>query len=131
MTSSDGKSKYEVTFKAETCQLEPNCVPHCKESPCQYLCCHMVTCACYDYQHGHLCKHTHRVYSIHQSNQQTDIPKEGSSTSSSEQVDGYNSSDDVVYNGEEEEAKSQGNKFTGIRPSKSTQDQAGNIQSIV
>jgi len=74
------------------------------------------------------------VNSIHHRKQQTDIPKEGSSTSSSGPVDGYNNSNDAVYNGEEEEEivmKSQSNKFTGVRPSKSTQDQAGNIQCIV
>ena len=24
----------------------------------------MITCTCYDYQHGHLCKHAHKVKSL-------------------------------------------------------------------
>ena len=24
----------------------------------------MITCTCYDYQHGHLCKHTHKVKNL-------------------------------------------------------------------
>ena len=26
------------------------------------LCRHMVSCTCYDFQHGHLCKHSHKVH---------------------------------------------------------------------
>lgn len=26
----------------------------------------MISCDCYDYKHGHLCKHTHRIHRIQQ-----------------------------------------------------------------
>jgi len=46
-------------------------MPHCEADECHYLCRHnfMITCTCYDYQQGHLCKHTHKVYSVYQHQQ--------------------------------------------------------------
>ena len=29
----------------------------------------MITCTCYDCQHGHLCKHTHKVFHMHMQRQ--------------------------------------------------------------
>ena len=40
----------------------PNCIPHCQEQTCVYLCRHMLKCTCVDYVQGHLCKHVHKVY---------------------------------------------------------------------
>lgn len=44
-------------------------MPHCDEDGCCYLCRHMITCTCYDYQQGHLCKHSHKVYNVYQQGQ--------------------------------------------------------------
>ena len=44
-------------------------MPHCDEDGCCYLCRHMITCTCFDYQQGHLCKHSHKVYTVYQQRQ--------------------------------------------------------------
>ena len=46
---------------ATQCSKEPNCVPQCTASECRFLCRHQVTCTCWDYKEGHLCKHCHKV----------------------------------------------------------------------
>lgn len=64
--SSDHERQYTVKLVLMDCQGKPNCLPQCTQKECVYLCRHMVSCNCYDYQHGHLCKHTHRVHNIYQ-----------------------------------------------------------------
>jgi len=67
--SSDSKAQYIVEVLSSTCPDQPNCLPHCVEKECSYLCRHMISCTCYDFQHGHLCKHTHKVYHLHMQQQ--------------------------------------------------------------
>ena len=59
---------YDLTFSVNIllseCLNQPNCMPQCIEDDCLYLCRHMIACTCYDYQHGHLCKHVHKVKSL-------------------------------------------------------------------
>lgn len=57
--------QHTVVVLSVVCPSQPNCMPHCEEDGCHYLCRHMISCTCYDYQHGHLCKHSHKVYSLH------------------------------------------------------------------
>ena len=64
MDSSDSKSQYRVNILSSTCSEQPTCLPHCVENECSYLCRHMISCSCYDFQHGHLCKHSHKVHSL-------------------------------------------------------------------
>ena len=71
MDSSNSKSQYTVKVLSASCEDQPNCLPHCVEQDCSYLCRHMITCTCYDYQHGHLCKHTHKVHNFHWQQQHT------------------------------------------------------------
>lgn len=61
IVSSDAKTQYLVNILSSDCPNQPNCMPQCTEDECLYLCRHMITCTCYDYQQGHLCKHTHKV----------------------------------------------------------------------
>lgn len=67
--SSESKAQYIVEVLSSTCPDQPNCLPHCVEKECSYLCRHMISCTCYDFQHGHLCKHTHKVYHMHKQRQ--------------------------------------------------------------
>ena len=67
--SSDSKAQYIVEVLSSTCPDQPNCLPHCVEKDCSYLCRHMITCTCYDFQHGHLCKHTYKVFHMHMQRQ--------------------------------------------------------------
>ena len=32
----------------------------------------MILCTCYDFQHGHLCEHTHKVFHLHMQQQPVD-----------------------------------------------------------
>lgn len=65
LQSSSGTSEtYIVTLVAGECKLRPSCVPQCTMPECQYLCRHTYKCTCYDYQHGHLCKHVHKVHAF-------------------------------------------------------------------
>ena len=64
IVSSDAKTQYSVNILLSVCPNQPNCMPQCTEDDCLYLCRHMITCTCYDYQHGHLCKHTHKVKNL-------------------------------------------------------------------
>ena len=59
------KIQHTVVVLSMVCPSQPNCMPHCEEDGCHYLCRHMISCTCYDYQHGHLCKHSHKVYTLH------------------------------------------------------------------
>ena len=47
----------------------------------------MVTYACYDYQHGHLCKHCHRIRCLHNQQSLTGQNR-GLELTDSENVDG-------------------------------------------
>ena len=71
--SSDAKTQYSVTILLSDCPNQPNCMPQCTEDECSYLCRHMITCTCYDYQHGHLCKHTHKVKNLQAQHQHAEI----------------------------------------------------------
>ena len=62
--ASDGTSTYDVTLCTTQCPAQSTCVPQCTTSECMYLCRHLITCTCWDYQEGHLCKHCHKVRSI-------------------------------------------------------------------
>ena len=132
--SSDGKSEYTVSITSEKCQLESDCVPHCKDSPCDYLCRHMIMCTCYDYQHGHLCKHAHEIYSMH-----TQMQAECSGISKVDndcihedprsidiEADTVEMSERTVEMSEHPVEMSEV-KCVGVKPSKSTQDKAGNL----
>ena len=37
----------------------------CQSKDCSFLCHHMYNCTCYDFLNGHVCKHIHRVHSLH------------------------------------------------------------------
>ena len=59
--SSDHKGKYTVHVKESTCNTNSCCVPQCTFPECGHLCRNRIECTCYDYTHGHLCKHVHKV----------------------------------------------------------------------
>ena len=89
----------------------------------------MVTCTCYDYQHGHLCKHCHRIYCLQNQQsltiQENDLPS--SEPMDSENVDGepvdVQEVEDIVHsNGINETDTTQS---IGITPSKSVRLEAG------
>ena len=63
--SSEMDRVYKVHVLSEYCEQKPNCIPHCQEQTCVYLCRHMLKCTCVDYVQGHLCKHVHKVHTIH------------------------------------------------------------------
>ena len=54
---------HQVQLLMDNCP-QGKCVPVCVERECVLLCRHMMTCTCYDYLHGHLCKHCHKVQII-------------------------------------------------------------------
>ena len=53
--------QYTVHMLASQCSYGNECIPHCTQGKCSYLCRHMISCTCYDFSHGHLCKHVHKV----------------------------------------------------------------------
>ena len=57
--------QYTVHILASQCSHGKKCIPHCIQGKCSYLCRHMISCTCYDFSHGHLCKHAHKVQSVH------------------------------------------------------------------
>jgi len=59
--SSEKDKVYNVHIMSNSCAQQPNCVPHCQDPTCLYLCRHMMKCTCIDYTQGHLCKHVHKV----------------------------------------------------------------------
>ena len=73
IVSSDYKTSYSVNILLSECPNQPNCMPQCTEDDCLYLCRHMIACTCYDYQHGHLCKHVHKVKSLQVKHQDIEI----------------------------------------------------------
>ena len=56
-------SGYVVT-KRDACD-KCNDFKVCRKTECSFLCPHMYTCSCYDYNNGHVCKHIHRVHYLH------------------------------------------------------------------
>ena len=66
VNSESSDQQYTVHILASQCTQGENCIPHCMQGKCSYLCRHMISCSCYDYSHGHLCKHTHKVQTVHQ-----------------------------------------------------------------
>ena len=120
MKSGDGKMFYSVIVASTECPYKPDYMPDCMDSPCCYLCQHMVTCTCYDYQHGHLCKHCHRIYCL-QNQQPVTIQEDNSASSEgmdSEPLDGE-TLDTELFD------ETDTNKIIGITPSKSVRDGAG------
>ena len=66
VNSESSDQQYTVHISASQCTQGEKCIPHCMQGKCSYLCRHMISCSCYDYSHGHLCKHTHKVQTVHQ-----------------------------------------------------------------
>lgn len=104
--SSDSQAQYIVEVLLSTCPDQPNCLPHCVEKECSYLCRHMITCTCYDFQHGHLCKHTHKVFHMHMQRQP---------------VNDDEGENDAVTNATDLPSPME----IGVNPPKATQDEAG------
>jgi len=117
--SSDEKSEYAVSIISETCKLEQECVPHCIDNPCGFLCRHMVKCTCYDYQHGHLCKHAHKIYGMH--TQKNEMLAECSKLDNDCTYE--ESTADIVE-------KEQQVNCIGVKPSKSAQNEAGKYLNL-
>lgn len=63
LSCTDTSKHYTVTVTSSMCGDKPACIPQCTSVKCQYLCRHMVSCTCWDYIEGHLCKHCHKVWS--------------------------------------------------------------------
>ena len=61
VNSSDHKQVYTVQIKEATCSTASCYIPRCTFPECGLLCRHRIECTCYDYTHGHLCKHAHKV----------------------------------------------------------------------
>jgi len=95
----------------------------------------MVTCTCYDYQHGHLCKHSHRIYSLqHQQSPvdptilDKDLPFSNSKDeepSDTQEVELTMCSDDSISVHNNDTTQN-----IGIIPSKSARDEAGMHSAI-
>lgn len=66
VTSESSQMPYRVKVLASECPQGKKCIPQCTQGKCLYLCRHILQCTCYDYSHGHLCKHVHKVQGIHQ-----------------------------------------------------------------
>lgn len=117
--SSDSKTQYIVDVLSSTCPDQPNCLPHCVEKECSYLCRHMISCTCYDFQHGHLCKHTHKVFHLHM--QQQSVSDDGESDDG-ESDDGSNT--DAVTDTTDLPSPME----IGVTPPKTAQDEAGMVE---
>ena len=57
-------SGYIVTKEMGSCKECTNSAVY-KKTECSFLCRHMYTCTCYEYNNGHLSKHVHRIHSLH------------------------------------------------------------------
>ena len=112
MESADVKTQYSVQLLSATCTARPNCLPHCMEKECLYLCRHMISCTCYDFTHGHLCKHCHKVHHLHR----TQLP----TCNELHQVDPV--LDDPCINTNEDEVSVQ---EIGVHPPKRVQNEVG------
>lgn len=64
LSCTDASKHYKVIVTSNTCEQKPVCIPQCNSLRCQYLCQHMISCSCWDYTVGHLCKHCHKVWGI-------------------------------------------------------------------
>ena len=64
VNSENSDQHYTVHVFASQCTHGKECIPHCVEGECSYLCRHMISCTCYDFSHGHLCKHAHKVQAV-------------------------------------------------------------------
>ena len=83
----------------------------------------MITCICYDYQHGHLCKHSHRIYCLY--NQQSlTVQDRNLDSTDSENVDGeqfdVQEAEDIV-----QQNVTNTTQTIGITPSKSLRLETG------
>ena len=56
----------QVISCCEDCQVSSSQLT-CTQEECKFLCIHMYKCdpLCFDFNNGHLCKHIHRVHSLH------------------------------------------------------------------
>lgn len=97
-------SQYSVKILRSECSERPHCIPQCIQRECSYLCRHMITCTCYDYQHGHLCKHVHKVHQVY-----GEMRNNATATDVSEQTEAN----------------------FGVAPSKVTRNEAGSYSSII
>ena len=64
VASQSSQMSHTVTIIASECPQGKGCIPQCTKANCLFLCRHMIRCTCYDYSHGHLCKHVHKVQSM-------------------------------------------------------------------
>lgn len=64
LSCTDVGKHYRVIVTKNMCVEQPSCIPQCNSVRCQYLCRHMISCSCWDYTAGHLCKHCHKVWSV-------------------------------------------------------------------
>ena len=55
---------YFITRVKDIC-VECTGASVCQSKDCSFLCHHMYTCTCYDFLNGHVCKHIHRLHSLH------------------------------------------------------------------
>lgn len=64
-TNPNGYMVTQVLSCCEDCQASSQLT--CTQDECRFLCIHMYKCdsLCYDFNNGHLCKHIHRVHSLH------------------------------------------------------------------
>ena len=62
LSCSDSNKHYKVIVNAKWCSEKPASIPQCTSDRCHFLCRHMISCTCYDYSEGHLCKHCHNVW---------------------------------------------------------------------
>ena len=60
--SQTNSEKHTVVILTDSCTLGQKCILHCTASEYGFLCRHIMQCMCIDYQHGHICKHMHKVW---------------------------------------------------------------------
>ena len=60
-STSSNTASYIVTACQVSCRRRP-CVRACTQPACVFVCRHMYSCTCKDYEFGHLCKHVHAVH---------------------------------------------------------------------
>ena len=77
LSCTDMEKHHKVTVTKDICEDHRSCIPHCSSVSCQYLCRHMISCSCWDYTAGHLCKHCHKVWSTYSgSNESNEVSHE-------------------------------------------------------
>ena len=90
VNSSDHTQVYTVCIKETSCDTDSSCIRRCTFPEYGHsVCRNRIECTCYDYTHGHLCKHVHKVKMILQ-------PEEDLSTLDQLDVSDQDQ-DDIVY----------------------------------